>query len=315
MAKSEKADWEAFEEAVEQFLRALAPGPRIVHDVKLPDADTGLPRQRDVWIETALGGHIPMKILVSCKREKRKLHQQDIDHFWGEFQSSGAHKGVIYSHSGFTQPAIEKATVKGISCCRLYQKEPADLPESLAFTAYLTAPQAGLSVSVSDAIPHSATWSHVFALPGPGTHATVLDAIVERYREFEQDGVRELERDSKLPKSKGSRLQVMDGETVVLTVDLVFRWRRFRAKYEACLLDGSYEMIEGNFKGVQFAPVLSLKDPYPGPGWEEVHADEEVTSPALLIISHRQNLRAGLIDFASQPVVRATDPNVEASQQ
>jgi hypothetical protein len=64
--------------------------------------------------------YFPLKILVSCKKYKRKLDQQDIDAFNGELISSGAHKGVIYSYSGFNKYAIEKCKVLGISCCKLY---------------------------------------------------------------------------------------------------------------------------------------------------------------------------------------------------
>ena len=100
--------WREFEIAVAQFLQTLDPASRVIHDLKQPDGDTGHSRQRDVWIETRFGGHIPIKILVSCKRKKAKLSQQDIDAFRGELLSSNAGMGILYSFSGFTKPALEK---------------------------------------------------------------------------------------------------------------------------------------------------------------------------------------------------------------
>lgn len=79
------AEWRQFERAVAAFLGALDPSAKVSHDKHIADADTGLSRQRDVWIETSFGGHIPLKILVSCKRKKTKLSQQDVDAFVGDF--------------------------------------------------------------------------------------------------------------------------------------------------------------------------------------------------------------------------------------
>ena len=60
-----------------------------MNDAMIPDKDTGEPRQRDVWIETKVCDHFPLKILVSCKRYKAKLNQQHLDAFIGELRSSG----------------------------------------------------------------------------------------------------------------------------------------------------------------------------------------------------------------------------------
>ena len=74
------AEWRNYEIAVQKFLDALEPNAKVVHDVKLPDKHTGKPRQRDIFIEATICGNIPVKILVSCKRYKRKLNESDIDH-------------------------------------------------------------------------------------------------------------------------------------------------------------------------------------------------------------------------------------------
>src|SRR4051794_21313108 len=102
-------DWEKFELAVATFCQALALNATVTHDVMIPDVDTGLPRQRDVWIEARICDHFVVKILVSCKRYSRKVDSQMLDAFIGELLSSGAHKGVIYSLVGFTRGALAKA--------------------------------------------------------------------------------------------------------------------------------------------------------------------------------------------------------------
>lgn len=77
------------------FLQALDPSARVIRDVMTPDRETSLPRQRDVWIETTFGGHLPLTILVSCKRTKAKISQQEMDAFRGELMASSASLGVL----------------------------------------------------------------------------------------------------------------------------------------------------------------------------------------------------------------------------
>lgn len=115
------SEWEDFERAVAAFVKALTPGARVTHNAKLPDKHTGRLRQRDVWIEASIGP-FPIKILVSCKRLKRKINEQDIDAFIGELSSSGAHKGVLYSLMGFTMPAVEKAQPRNFLLQTLSQR-------------------------------------------------------------------------------------------------------------------------------------------------------------------------------------------------
>src|SRR5262245_60861561 len=99
-------EWRQFEKAVARFVAALDPKARVRHDVRPLDKHTRKPRQRDIWVDTSIGGVIPLSILISCKRYKRRLDQQHVDAFHGELLSSGANKGVLYSYSGFTSDAI-----------------------------------------------------------------------------------------------------------------------------------------------------------------------------------------------------------------
>jgi len=138
--------WKEFEVAVADFLKAADPNNNVNHNVYLPDKHTKKRRQRDVFLETNLCGFLPIKVLISCKKYKRKLNQQDIDAFYGELISSGAHKGVIYSYSGFNKNAVEKCKVLEISCCKLYHYQPADLPEVLLFDYYCCVPKGMISL-------------------------------------------------------------------------------------------------------------------------------------------------------------------------
>lgn len=123
MARDPKPDWKLFELAVARFIKTVGGNARVTHDKRLPDVHTGQPRQRDVWIEWKIAEHYPAKALVSCKYWGEVLDQQDIDHFNGEFLSSGAQIGIIYSRFGYNENAIAKAKHLGFHCCRLFQNE------------------------------------------------------------------------------------------------------------------------------------------------------------------------------------------------
>ena len=185
--------WRQFEFAVARFLKALDPTAVIRHNISLPDIHTGHPRQRDVWIEAKVCQHFPIKILVSCKRWNTKLNEQDIDTFVGELQSSGAHKGVLYSFSGYTKQAIKKAKKIGVCCCSLYTNQPPDLPELLIFRSYCCTPKIHISlVEIPDPVWLLKTFNDLFALElGPDGTTTLLDHLVTIFYEQEEKVVKE----------------------------------------------------------------------------------------------------------------------------
>ncbi|MCP4202667.1 MAG: restriction endonuclease [bacterium] len=191
--------------------------------------------------------HFPVAILVSCKRWSRKLHQGDIDAFAGELASSSAHKGVIYSYSGFTGPAQEKAAKLGISCCRLYQNEPPDLPKQLVFDVHLCSQRVMFSLYGYVAAEwRFETWGDVLDLPdtsdGEG-EKRVADMLQTAFHEAEQQAVRDLV-DKRLwpPDAFGAAVGVGSPEGEARSpfrIGVQAEWKWYRARLEAYELDGS----------------------------------------------------------------------------
>ena len=101
-----------FEKAVYAFAKTLDPAAEVLFDHNVIDRDTGESRQCDVWINAKFGGHWTQSIIVSCKDHRRKLHVGDIGTFCDEKRATGATMGVIYSRTGFSKPAIQKARAK-----------------------------------------------------------------------------------------------------------------------------------------------------------------------------------------------------------
>lgn len=266
-------EWKEFEIVVAKFVEALDPNASVKHDVKLPDIHTNTPRQRDVWVEAKVCQHFPVKVFISCKRENRKLNQQDIDAFNGEFISSGAHLGVIYSYTGFGDKAIDKAKKIGICCCSLYQNKSPDLPESLIFaSSYCCTPRMSLSVVAPlDPIWNLKTWNDLFSLSfeAGGKRTSALDAIVKLFFTGEKEAAQNVTKDKLFPTNWAKLLELVEETPDRKTIKIIIRglWNIYEGRLEAYLLNGSYNFTSGEFIGTQSTPVIDLHSVHPGPGW------------------------------------------------
>jgi hypothetical protein len=221
----------AFEKAVHAFANTLDPNAEMLFDHKVPDRDTGTPRQCDVWINAKFGGHWPLSILVSCKDHKKKLNVDDIGAFRDEIRSTGASTGVIYSKSGFTQPAIEKAKSSGIACCRLYENEPADMPYIFAFESYAFTPQVRIALVDKIDDPKIKTWGNIFDLIENGT--PLVELIETAYLDAEKKSVENANQFGK-PYSWELFLRIIpDNWSNELKIKVIGNWRKYRGKHDS----------------------------------------------------------------------------------
>lgn len=266
-----EAVWEQFETAVAKFVQALDPTADVRHNVTVPDSDTGSPRQRDVWVNATVCKVFHVTVLISCKHLKRKLNAQHVDAFVGELRSSGAHKGVLYTFSGYTRPAIEKAKKLGISCCRLYADRPPEIPEVIVLSAYCSTPMIHVGV-VGEVDPAwgAETWTDLFALSldtGEGA-ATLVEVLERTIKELEEQGATSVAKGKRMPHPVVCHVRVTEEGRSPIVVEIAVRWRTYRARLESFLVNGSYEYTHGLFHGSQTTPSIDTRSPEPGPGWE-----------------------------------------------
>lgn len=273
-------EWKLFELAVATFVATIAPNAKVTHDARLPDGDTGHPRQRDVWVEWAIGGHFPTKALISCKFLNSKLNEKDIDHFNGEFLSSRANVGIIYSKAGFNDYALEKARALNFHCCKLYSDAPAELPAQISLgLAYHFSPQ--ILLEVKGELPKTlfANWGDVFRIPcGEETVRDAIESLIRCYLDSNQ--VHERWRHAIPGAAYSISADIADWKPVSIMITLSDRVRR--AKTEYSLLNGSYNFTFGLFSGASATPYIDIQSSDPGPGWEEISSLPE-TMPIPLI--------------------------------
>jgi hypothetical protein len=264
--------WEQFERAVAIFVAALDENAVVKHNVRLADRDTGHLRQRDVWVEARICKIFPINMLISCKRLRRKLNEQDVDAFIGELASSGAHKGVLYTFTGYTEPALKKAIARGISCCKLYQDKPPDVPDVLILSFYCCASSFYLALN-KEALANwgDENFKGVFSVIGSNGQ-TVLEQLAHAFWEAQEAELQRAlhARSFPGPWSTAIMLQPSASDQPGLVLSLHGKWRFYRAKLEGHLLNGTYSFTEGTFFGSQSSPCVDMLGPEPGPGWERV---------------------------------------------
>ncbi|WP_421849109.1 restriction endonuclease [Novosphingobium sp.] len=297
-------EWRQFELAVTQFCRALAPEAKVTHDAVIPDIDTGTPRQRDVWIEASIGNFFPVKILVSCKRYKRRLNIQDIDAFIGELISSGAQKGVIYSLNGFTKTAIEKAQVKGISCCILLKGKPPPIPNLLSLRTFFAREELQIFEENSNS---EFEFSDLLEVEVP-FEGNVLPAfkIISKY--FDHDKNELISKDSnKLPYVLIKITVAENSLGKMVSVGVRNTWIIYMAENGAHLVNGSYSFTESEFRGSMASPAIDTWSDHPGDGWKLSSTDELYAGNFVRFVAEYNSVEPVLSDYIKQNRTTVTD--------
>lgn len=266
-------EWEQFESAVATFVAALDPKAEVKHNVKLPDRDTGRPRQRDVWVKATICKIFPVSLLISCKRLRRKLNELDVDAFIGELASSGAHKGVLYTFTGYSEHALMKAAIHGISCCKLYQNKPPDVPDALFFSFYCCASSFYFRVNEQAMEIWGDELIEDVLSVVDSSGQTAFDQLIRAFWEAQEAKVQEALNAHSFPGSWATAMKLQSSSPPnqpELVLSLHGKWRFYRAKLCGHLMNGTYSFTEGTFIGSQTSPCVDMMGPEPGPGWERV---------------------------------------------
>ncbi|WP_432663769.1 restriction endonuclease [Wukongibacter baidiensis] len=139
-------NWLEYEQAVNEFIKALHPVGSSNYTVKKFDLHSSLEVDKNTLIETRVG-LFPIKILIRCLHYKDKLTVSHIDKFHQALKSSSATSGIIFSYSGFKKAAIKKCNTLGITWCNLYENQPPLLPSVINYTSvYLLNPRISLQL-------------------------------------------------------------------------------------------------------------------------------------------------------------------------
>ena len=222
-----------------------------------------------------------------------------------------AQKGVLYSYTKFGKDAITKAKALGICCCRLYENQAADLPESLIIGAhYCCHAQIVLGVSENFSEWGITKWSELFELVTTGANGetTILARIAEEFQQGETQEVAAMkERKPKDPFPQdwktGLRIEDIANGKHPLEIAITGKWKFFVGKIEAILLDGSYSITNNEFIGTQTGPVIDMQGYTPGPSWEPLgerpaHAGESCA----VVVRYRADRKEELVETIAKAI-------------
>jgi hypothetical protein len=269
-------------------------------DCKIPDKDTGKLRQADAWIVTKIAGHIPISILLSCKDYKRKLNVSHIGTFLSEIDSTSASTGVIYSSSGFSNAALKKAKVNGISCCQLFRGKPASLPPKLFYHSYVCKPRIALMLdeTTKEKLYNKGVvfWDELFEIKVE-KDITLLEAIDRAYVNAEKEAIslKNL-KNMMLPPDweKTIRFSEIDNENNIYTIKIKVLWAIFQGKAECHLFNGSYCLTNNAYLGNMKGPAIDTYDFHPGSSWLEVKRDSQLPKANMVAIFLQADIKKTL---------------------
>lgn len=276
-AKKPIKPWKEFEKAVNKFLELLLrgdPNALVKFDPPKVDRDTKKKQQVDAWIDYKIGGHFPVKMLVSCKDHGRKLDVKEIRVFIQEIEDCGASTGAIYSRAGFTDGAVAKANARGIGCFQLWRDQPADLPVIQLYRRCWCCDSVMTPVvKPGDAGFSPKTWEELFDLrvtvDGPEQSlGDCLEDALQKGKTFVLDEMKRLGL-TEFPDDFICTIDLRDSSDRSTTIMLACRWKRFHGKLSAAMLNGSFCVSNGEFVGTETAAFPTVYPPPPS-DWEEV---------------------------------------------
>lgn len=99
--------WQRYELSVRKLLASVDPAADVRHNHRVRGRLSEAQRQIDVWITGIVAG-IHLNVAVECKRHARVVDVGMVDQFIGKLLDVGADRGVLYSYSGFSSPAVTR---------------------------------------------------------------------------------------------------------------------------------------------------------------------------------------------------------------
>ncbi len=145
LRKNPRVSWDEYEQQVKDVL--ISAGGQVtlrVDGKRLLAVEEG-EYEVDAYAEVVLFGGALIKIIVECKRHTRPVARDFVLALHGKIQALGAHKGMLFSTSGFQRAAVSYARKHGIALVKLNDEEDEDKP---SFVAYCMAPPEGYMASL-----------------------------------------------------------------------------------------------------------------------------------------------------------------------
>ena len=137
LRKSPKVSWAEYEHHIQDVL--ISSGEKVklhVEGKRLLEVEEG-EYEVDAYAEIEIFGGALLKIIIECKRHTRPVTRDLVLALHAKVQALGAHKGMLFSTSGFQRGAVSYARKHGIALVKLNDEEEEG---SNSFVAYCIEP-------------------------------------------------------------------------------------------------------------------------------------------------------------------------------
>ena len=115
--------WQQYERAI-AHIEESAGNSKVIRNHKVLGRRTGTERQVDVWLEAVVGNEHTVKVAIECRYyAARPVAIKDVEAFISFLEDVAAHKGVMISHSGFSDGARKRADAANIELRTLTLEE------------------------------------------------------------------------------------------------------------------------------------------------------------------------------------------------
>jgi hypothetical protein len=101
-------DWREYEKEVANEFAARYPRSKVTWNVKLPGSLSGIARQIDILVESALAG-VPFRTAIDTKMYNRAVDVKDVEEFLGMMADVGVERGFMVTTQGYSPAALERA--------------------------------------------------------------------------------------------------------------------------------------------------------------------------------------------------------------
>lgn len=114
---------EDFEKQVVEWVAASSDPPIVVETKhQATTYGQGGEYRIDVRLILRVVGQATIVILIECKHQKRPVERDELLVLEGKLRDTGAHKGILFSTSGFQKGAIRYAAARGIATVTLIDR-------------------------------------------------------------------------------------------------------------------------------------------------------------------------------------------------
>jgi len=286
-------DWLDYQKLAASIYSDFEKNAVVVHDDKVRGIDSGIDRQIDVSIRTAVAGH-EILIIVQAKDLGRPADVNVVGEFKAVIEDVRAAKGVLICSGGFTEAALSYAKGLNIDLCTVHDAQTRKWAVDLRIPLLWVETTGNIEVeieAVSDMVSHEeptlgrdpAKWT--FSLNGGNALTTLADLLTKAWNSDPANQASGMSHRLELAQP-GMRL-IMSGSYSIPVHSMVCSYTVQRTEWLGTFTFSSCRGIFNRGTGTMLTRIALTDKDIPlkrDPSWVEVQDPQAVLANSTLMI-------------------------------